>query len=134
MAFIDEIAYVVERYCEAVHTQDEAAFKSLWTCEPTNVEISGNRLFRGMDEIYDTFLVELIGGSYESIYLVNEGLDAHQLTDDVAVAVFRYHTECIRRGTGEPHGIRGLETQVLKRVDGQWKIAHIQYHGKDIQQ
>lgn len=67
---------------------------------------------------------------YDSIELVNDGLDAHLLTDDVAIVVFRYHTVCTRAGTGEPYGIAGLETQVLRRVDGSWKIAHIQYHGK----
>lgn len=43
-----------------------------------------------------------------------------------------YHTECIIRENGQPHGIEGLETQILKRTEAGWKIAHIQYHGKDI--
>ena len=130
MNFKQEIEEVVSKYCEAIHTQNEADFKSLWTCEETNVEISGSKLFRGIDSIYQDFLVDLIGARYASIYLINDGLDAYQLTDDTAVVIFRYHTECIIRETGEKHGISGLETQVLKRIDGQWKIAHIQYAGR----
>lgn len=70
-------------------------------------------------------LRELIGRTHESIVLANDGLTACQLTDDVAV--FRHHTERIRRGTCEPHGIACLETQVFKRVDGTWKMAKIRY-------
>lgn len=56
-------------------------------------------------------------------------LDARLLTDDVAIVIFRYHTECVRRESGDPYGIAGLETQMMRRIKGRWKITHIQYHG-----
>lgn len=79
-------------------------------------------------------MVNLIGTRYSSIILMNDGPDVYQLTEDTAIAVFAYHTDCIISETGEKHGIQGLETQVLKRVKGQLKIAHIQYAGKPIEQ
>lgn len=132
MEFINEIEQLIQNYADAVHTQDEKAFKSLWTQEDTNIEISGTKLFKGIESIYQDFLIGLIRKKYSSIILVNDGLQAYLLTEDAAVVVFEYHTECIVRESGEPYGIAGLETQVLKRTREGWKIAHIQYHGKEI--
>ena len=132
MEFMKEIEELVQRYADAVHTQDENEVKSLWTQEDTNIEISGTMLFQGVESIYQDFLINLIQKKYSSIYVINDGLQAYLLTDDVAVAVFKYHTECVIRESGKPHGIAGLETQVLKKTGEGWKIAHIQYHGKDI--
>lgn len=132
MEFIKEIEQLIQNYADAVRTQDEKAFKSLWTQEDTNIEISGTKLFKGIESIYQDFLIGSIQKKYSSIIFVNDGLQAYLLTDDVAVAVFEYHTECIVRESGEPYGIAGLETQVLKKTREGWKIAHIQYHGKEI--
>ena len=49
------------------------------------------------------------------------------LTDEIAVVIFRYHTECIRRESGEPYGISGLETQIVRKTPKGWKLAHIHY-------
>lgn len=132
MDFIKEVEQLVKRYADAVHSQDENEFKSLWTQEETNAVISGEKYFQGVGSIYQDFLIGLISEKYSSIYLVNDGLRAYPLTADTAVAIFRYHTDCIVRATGEKYGMTGIETQVLKKTKDGWKIAHIQYHGKDM--
>lgn len=132
MNFIKEIEQLVQRYADAVHSQDENEFKSLWTREETNAEISGTKYFQGVDSIYQDFLLNLINGKYSSIYLVNDDLRAYPLTEDTAVVIFKYHTDCIVRATGEKYGMTGIETQVLKKTKDGWRIAHIQYHGKDM--
>ena len=83
----------------------------------------------GIDSIYNDFLAGLIHTYYESIYLINDGLEINILNETTAVAVFKYHTECIRRNTKEPYQMTGIETQVLIHTDKGWKLAHIQYHG-----
>lgn len=133
MEFMREIEQLVQDYADAVRTQDEKAFKSLWTGEDTDIEISGTKLFQGVESIYQDFLIDLIQKKYSSIILVNDGLQAYLLTENVAVVVFKYHTECIVRESGEPYGIAGLETQVLKKTEAGWRIAHIQYHGKEME-
>ncbi len=132
MEFKRDIEELIQKYADAIHTQDEKEFKSLWIQEDTNILISGTKLFGGIESIYQDFLVDLIQKKYSSIRLVNDGLETYLLTDDVAVAVFQYHTECIIRENGEPYGIAGLETQVIKKTKEGWKIAHIQYHGKEV--
>lgn len=49
------------------------------------------------------------------------------ISEDVAIVLFHYHTECIRRETKEPYSIKGLETQVVVKEDGEWKLAHVHY-------
>ncbi len=127
-----EIEAVVDRYCEAIGTQNKDEFISLWTGEPSDVLISGSKYFEGVHTITDSFLIGGIQKMYSSIRLVKEDIKIHRLTDEIAVVIFRYHTVCRRRETGEPYGIRGLETQVLKYTSSGWRIAHIQYSGKEI--
>lgn len=126
---LTQVNAVVDGYCAAIHTGDEAALRAVFAGEATDTLISQSTLYEGPDAIARDFLGKL-HELYTTITLVNDGLDAHLLTDDVAIVIFRYHTECVRAGTGEPYGIAGLETQVLKRTSDGWRIAHIQYHGK----
>lgn len=45
------------------------------------------------------------------------------ISEDVAIVLF----QCIRRETKEPYSIKGLETQVVVKEDGEWKLAHVHY-------
>ena len=127
-SILDVASEVVRRYCEAIRANDAEAFRAVWTGEDTDTVISQSTLYEGPARVRE--FLGLLHQMYDSIELVNDGLDAHLLTDDVAIVIFRYHTECVRAETGEPYGIAGLETQVLKRTSDGWRIAHIQYHGK----
>ncbi len=126
----EEIKATVLKYAQQIHDQDEKEFRNLWTGRDTDILISGANIFRGIDSIYNDFLAGLIHNAYESISLIPDDLEINLLNEDTAAAVFRYHTECIRRTTKEPYVMKGIETQVLIRIGGCWKIAHIQYHGK----
>lgn len=124
-----EIEAVVLSYAKQIHDQNEQEFKDLWTGKDTDTLISNSKIFYGIDSIYNDFLAGLIHTYYESIYLINDGLEINILNETTAVAVFKYHTECIRRNTKEPYQMTGIETQVLIHTDKGWKLAHIQYHG-----
>lgn len=121
------ITDLVERYIQAIHTQDKADFLSLWTGNDADTLISITQIFKGDQAIYQDFLIDVIQKAYTRIDLINDGLTIHLLDDQNAIVIFAYHTDCIRRETGEPYGIQGLETQVLRKVNGQWKIQHIHY-------
>ena len=121
------ILQVVEQYRQAIHTQDEQAFRALWASNDQGSLISVTRCFRGIEEIYRDFVIDGIQRSYLSIELIFDELEVRQISDDLAIVIFAYHTECVRRDTLEPYGIQGLETQVLIRERGQWKLQHIHY-------
>ena len=89
--------------------------------------ISITNQFRGIDTIYQNFLIDGIQKSYESIDLITENIDIRMIDENNAIVVFKYHTECILRDTHEPFGIQGLETQVVVKENNQWKLMHIHY-------
>ena len=45
----------------------------------------------------------------------------------MAIVVFEYQTQYIKRDTREPCGIQGLETQVIVKENQQWKRQHVHY-------
>lgn len=123
----EQILSIVKSYMEAIHTQDEKLFKSLWADNSNVTLISITRCFYGTDAIYQEFLIDLIQKTYESIHLIADDIQIKKINNDLAIVVFQYHTECIKRDTLEPYGIEGLETQVLVKENDEWKIQHIHY-------
>ena len=118
----------LEQYIRLVHTQEERDGVGLWADRCEVSLISGAKQFAGKRAIQDDFL-GLIRNAYERIDLISESTDVRLLNESCAVLIFAYHTECIRRDSGEPFGIAGLETQVYIRENGDWRLAHVQYSG-----
>ena len=114
-------------YCEAVKKQDQNAFRELFDWDATLISIS--TLYDGIDAIANDFL-GAIQKAYQTIRLIPEDIDIHLRGNDMAVVIFQYHTECIRREDGSEYGIAGMETQVFIRKDDDWKLVHVHYSKK----
>ena len=114
-------------YCEAVEKQDQKAFRELFDRDATLISIS--TLFDGIDAIANNFL-DAIQKAYQTIRLIPEDIDIRLRENDMAVVIFQYHTECIRRENGSEYGIAGMETQVYIRKDEDWKLIHVHYSKK----
>lgn len=122
-----EVLNLVNAYIQAVHTQNETDFRSLWLDEDVTL-ISVVNLFKGLDSVYKDFLIGGIQAKYASIDLIAEGQPSVRFLDETtAVVIFAYRTECILREDGSEYGIRGLETQLLRKSGNGWKIAHLHY-------
>ncbi len=124
---MEMIKAVVRRYQDVVHTQDWESFDSLWSHSEASCLISGVNIFRGRESIYQDFLVDRIGAKFSRIDLIADSLEICPVTEDLVTVMFSYHTECILRESGESYGIRGLETQVIVKEDGQWRLLHVHY-------
>ena len=111
-------------YCEAVERQDQNAFRELFDRDATLISIS--TLYDGIDAIANDFL-GAIQRAYQTIRLIPEDIDIRLRGNDMAVVIFQYHTECIRREDGSEYGIAGMETQVFIRKDDDWKLVHVHY-------
>lgn len=120
------ILNVISDYCEAVHTQDEDSFKKLWSSLPNNTLISIRKPFEGTDAIVRDFL-GLIRDSYTAIDLISDDIRIHLVNPSTAIALFRYHTVCVRRDDGSDYGIEGVETQLFVNESGSWKLHHVHY-------
>ncbi len=117
----------VKKYCESIHSQNENDFKSLWSKKQECILISIGNIFKGVDSIYKDFLIGLVQKAYTKIDLIPDDVDVNINSDDLAIVVFQYHTDCILRQNGEKFGIKGVETQVFIKEDNQWKLKHIHY-------
>lgn len=123
----EQIKQLVNRYIQAIHTQDKDEFLSLWTGSDADTMISITRVFSGTASIYQDFLIDAIQARYSNIDLYSDSLTIHVLDEKTAIVIFAYHTQCTLRENGEDYGIQGLETQVLRKIDGQWKLQHVHY-------
>lgn len=126
----EKIQELVNQYILAIETQDKALFESLWsTTQPLSL-ISIASLYEGKEAIAQEFLMDKIHQSYASIRLIPEEIKIHYINDKQAIMIFQYRTECIKRKTGEPYGIAGVETQVAILED-KWKLVHVHYSKKN---
>lgn len=123
----EQIKQLVNRYIQAIHTQDKDEFLSLWTGSDADTMISITHVFSGAQAIYQNFLIDLIQQRYSNIDLYSDSLTCHLIDDQTAIVIFAYHTQCTLRETGQDYGIQGLETQVLRKVGGAWKLQHVHY-------
>ncbi|KAK8897416.1 hypothetical protein M9Y10_015362 [Tritrichomonas musculus] len=123
----EEIKRLVDRYTESIRTQDKESFCSLWANNPHCILISIATEYKGLESIYQDFVIGVIQKAYSEIKLISDGLEIHLLNDNFATVIFHYHTECIKRDDGKPFGIKGMETQVHVKENGQWKIQHVHY-------
>ena len=128
---IQAIAEVVEGYCKAIHTGERADFDAIFCQSEEAALISIGKHFQGAESIYQDFIKNAIHVFYQSIDLIQEDLTVNFVSEDVAVAIFTYHTECIRAKTGEFYGIKGKETQVIRREGDAWKLFHVHYSKVD---
>ena len=125
---IKEINDVINKYCLAIGTQNENDFKNLFSKNKKCHLISVGQIFVGIDSIYKDFVIDLIQKTYTKIALIkDEELQINFIDEKNSVIIFKYHTDCIMRENGEKFGIRGVETQVLIKEEGNWKIVHIHY-------
>ena len=89
--------------------------------------ISVAKIYKGIDSIYNDFLVGGIQRLYQTIDLIAEDIDINFTDSTHAVIIFRYRTECIRRETLEEYGIQGVETQCMILENKEWKLQHVHY-------
>ena len=125
---IQEINNVINQYCFAIGSQIEKDFKNIFSKNKKCYLISVGRVFEGVDSIYKEFVIDLIQKFYTKIELIkDEEPKINFIDNENAVIIFKYHTDCILRENGEKFGINGVETQVLIKEDGNWRIVHIHY-------
>lgn len=123
----EQINALVSCYQKAIHSQDKEEFYNLWARHNQCSLISITKKFIGIDAIYNDFLIGCIQKAYDTIDLITDNIDIHIISSDLAIVIFEYHTECIRRETKESYGIKGLETQLVIKENNEWKLVHVHY-------
>ena len=127
MTDMQKCTQLVNDYAKLVHTQDRASFDKVFSQQADCFLIAIDRVFQGRESIYEDFLIGGMRALYSDIQLITDSLEITPVSENVMRMVFRYHTECIRRDKGAFDGIKGVETQIAIREDGQWRLVHVHY-------
>jgi len=127
MSDVQACRELVMQYVKSVHTQKREDFNCVFSDLAQCRLISVGTEYVGKDSIYEDFLINAIRAAFSDISLVVDDLSFNQISHDMMVIVFRYHTECILRESGESFGIQGLETQIAIREDTSWRLVHVHY-------
>lgn len=117
---------MVERYRLAIGTQQTEDFLPLWSKQVPCTLVSPSGCYTGVESIYQDFLLGRIRKAYSRIELITHSVDV-RMAGDCAIVLFAYSTDCTLRGSDEPFGIAGLETQVYTREADGWKLTHVHY-------
>ena len=123
----EEILELLEKYKKLVNTQDRELFDEVFVNNDQCNLIAITRHFRGRESICNDFLLGGIQKNYRYIELICDEVDVYEINDQLVNIVFKYHTDSVLRETNEPFGFEGLETQVMVKEEGKWKIQHVHY-------
>jgi ketosteroid isomerase-like protein len=116
-AWVETVLCPAER---ALHDGDAAPRRALWSRrEPVSV-LGAWRNAHGQQEIDELFTALAAGFSDCTSYAFE--LLAHDVVGDMAYTVGIEHTSA--SVGGEPRSYRLRATQVYRREDGEWKVAH----------
>lgn len=123
----NEILELVAKYQKLANTQSRELFEEVFAHNEHCNEIAIVNHFTDRESIYNDFFIGRLQASYSRIELIADEIIVNEISDELAIVIFKYHTDCNLRETGEPFGIAGLETQVMIKEEGQWRILHVHY-------
>ena len=118
---------LVAKYQKLVNTQSRELFDEVFANHELCNMISITNHFPNREAVYNDFLIGRIQARFSRIELIADEIIVNEISDDLAIVVFKYHTDCDLRENGQPHSIEGLETQVIVKQEGEWKILHVHY-------
>ena len=119
-----EIRAVLDRYVKAVTDADENILRELWA-DPEHVSyVNPMQRLRSWGELQG-FWQGFLKNSFTQRELTLSNV-AIQAVRDVGWAVFDWEFKATQTD-GKPSQSRGWETQVYRRTDRGWRIAHAHY-------
>ena len=119
-----DIRAILDRYVKAVNDADENGFRELWAQPNDASYVNPLQRLRSWGELQ---------GFWQSLmqrYSVRRELKATNVTihtnGEAAWAVFDWDFAGIQ-ADGKPYQSRGWETQVYRKTDQGWRLAHVHY-------
>lgn len=122
----EKILEVLEKYKQVICEQQKDKFYDLWSKTQECKLISIVNEYIGVESIYKDFLIGGIQAKYQKISLIADKVEI-QIINEMAIVIFEYHTECVKRDTGENYGIKGIETQIMILEKDEWKLLYVHY-------
>ena len=120
------IEQLLATYAESVNKADITLAATIWLTEGKPIFIHPRGTERGWGEITRNFYGITMGDMFTKRELCLKDISI-EVFGDTAVAIFLWDFYATVREDGSPLDTHGRETQVLRKIDGQWRISHVHY-------
>jgi len=123
----NQILELVAKYQDLVHNPSKELFNEVFAQNSFCTEIAITDHYKNRTSIYEDFIIGRLQNRFSRIELIADEITINEISDELVIVVFKYHTDCDLRETGEHTGISGLETQVIVKENNEWRILHVHY-------
>lgn len=123
----EQIKELIKKYQRLINNPSHELFDEIFAKNAFCTEIAIIDCYEGRESVYDNFIIGRLQKRFARIELIADSVTVNEISDDLAIAIFKYHTDCNLREDGSPFGIAGIETQVYIKENGEWKLLHVHY-------
>lgn len=119
------------QYAKAVDTVDLRLLAQIWSHSPDVSFIYPLGEEHGFDAIEQRVFHDLLGGTFSARDLRMHDV-AIYVNGNAAWSEFRWDFRATMRKDGSEVRTHGVETQIYRKEDGQWRLVHVHY-SEDLQ-
>jgi ketosteroid isomerase-like protein len=117
---------MINKYVTSINECDTLLGRSIWAHSEEVSFIAPSGRMERWEEIKNNFMLGAMGNfSQRNLKSLTEIINIY---GDVAWIEFFWEFDAVRKD-GSPHNAKGRETQILRKIDGEWKFVHIHYSG-----
>lgn len=121
-----KIRTLIGTYAESIGAADTALAAKIWSTTPDVSFIHPQGEEHGWDQIKSNVYEKLMGGLFSERRLTARDIEIH--TDgNAAWSQFHWVFVAKLRSDGSPVKTEGRETQIYRKIGGQWRIVHVHY-------
>lgn len=124
-----EISKIIDAYCKTINDDDLELVNEIWSHGDEVSFIGPSGRYSTYNEIRDNFVHGVFGVNFTKRNLQKEELSI-TVYGDAAWAEFNWVFDATRND-GSPHNTKGRESQFFHKENGQWKLVHIHYSGRN---
>ena len=125
-ADIHAIHDLQERYAKAVDTVDLKLLGEIWSHSPEVSFIYPLGEEHGFDAIEQHIFENVMGGMFSARDLEMHDVTIH-VNGNAAWSEFHWDFHATRRRDGSAVTTHGVETQIYRKEDGEWRLVHVHY-------
>src|SRR5215469_1642207 len=126
-----QIKDLIATYATTIDRADTTMAETVFSNAPEVSFINPRGEDRGRQQIVTNFVQNLMGGVFSVRKLTPKDVAVH-VYGDTAWSEFAWDFTATVRKDGSPFHSRGMETQVYRRENGQWRIVHVHYSGAPV--
>jgi ketosteroid isomerase-like protein len=125
---VDAIKRIIAKYAQSVGAADTTLASQIWWDSPEVSFIHPLGHEHGFDQIKQNVYTHLMGETFSERKLTPHDISVH-VYGDVAWAEFYWDFNAKFRKDGQPITTHGRETQIYRKMQGNWRIIHVHYSG-----